>query len=874
MTANRLQMYAAVYAFERDIRDIVNRYLVKGKSLEAILGVDEHSLIMARIAKPENEPIDIDPIDMMDLRPSYDLLNRHRSELPSGLADEVRANTERLDTIVPIRQRLMHARPLASDDSEKLVSALSCFTHSSWQGTQSVIEKIGMQGWVPDIVPEVYPDRVLHNLPAADYDETGLIGRQAQVDRLAKMLTHGRDSVVTLTGEGGIGKTALALDIAYKLVEEHPDSFDAILWVSLKQEKLTGIGVQQMRASISNLAGAAEKIGRDLDSSFRGGVEQLADSLHGLNVLICLDNLETVSGEEFVEMYEVLPDTIKYLVTSRNGIGQIERRYQVEPLEISHALALMSKLIKSRDVTSLKKLSREAREQISEELRRSPLGIKWWVLACAAGRPPAELIRDQSELLEFCVRSVYDSLSTNAQRITIALDALSGEASLHRLTVLTGDSLNDSALALQELVQGSLVQSRVEYSSDMETFVALTETARRFLGRAVPSDDPIRNAVLESDNVFRRDEERRMQDIAARRLDPVVVHHRRPSDSATCQKLRLAVIESKDGSVDHARKLVGEAREMAPDFWEVDRVDAFIESYHQPPEVVSNKYRQALQKCNSDEERAICSHFFSGHLSRNVKDLAGALEHAEYAHQNLDTPETLLGLGNARIRLRKFESGIDVLAQAERLVEGKTRLIAATSLVAAYRRWSEYCSTEERNLQSALVRALQALDFGLKEYHSGVVDARLSKATRDSMWQLIRVVRSMEQGGVDFPSAEWSMKIDEIAESVRLSPDWKDALVAGGQLSLKVQERLGLSSLFRALPLGENLVDEGVFIGKIVSVLSRFGFIRHPSFPENVFFHAGVVRGSDFDSFEQEDEVRFAVNADGDRIRAEWVELV
>lgn len=872
MTANRLQMYAAIYAFERDIRDIVNRYLIKGKSLEEVLSIDEHSKVMARIAKPENDPIDVDPIDMMDLRPSYDLLNRHRAELPHALADEVRANTDRLDTLVPIRQRLMHARPLAADDSEKLVSALSCFAHSSWQGTQSVIEKIGTQGWVPDIVPEVYPDKVLHNLPAADYDETGLIGRQAQVDRLARMLTQGRDSVVTLTGEGGIGKTALALDIAYKLVEEHPDSFDAILWVSLKQEKLTGTGVQQMRASISNLAGAAEIIGRDLDASFKGGVEQLAESLEGLDVLICLDNLETVSGEEFVEMYEVLPATIKYLVTSRNGIGQIERRYQVEPLEISHAVALMSKLIKSREVASLKELSREARQQISEELRRSPLGIKWWVLACAAGRPPAELIRDQSELLEFCVRSVYDSLSINAQRITIALDALSGEASLHRLTVLTGDSLNDSALALQELVQGSLVQSRVEYSSDMETFVALTETARRFLGKAVPSDDPIRNAVLESDNVFRRDEERRMQDIAARRLDPVVVHHRRPSDSPTCQKLRLAVIESKDGSMRHARKLVAEARAMAPDFWEVDRVDAFIESYHLPPEVVSNKYRQALQKCENDEERAVCSHFFSGHLSRNVKDLAGALEHAEFAHQNLDTPETLLGLGNARIRLRDFESGIDLLAKAERLVGGKTRLIAATSLVAAYRRWSEYCLSEERNFQSALMGALQALDLGLKEYHSGVVDARLSKTTRESMWQLVRVVRMMEQGGVDLPRAEWSIEIDDISESVRLSPDWADVLVAGSQLRLQSQERLGLGSLFDSLPLREGRVDEGVFVGKILSVHARFGFIRHPVFPENVFFHAGVVRGSDFDSLEQSDEVRFAVISDGDRTRADWVE--
>lgn len=85
--------------------------------------------------------------------------------------------------------------------------------------------------------------QVLHNLPSPTFTRvTRLIGREAERAEIAQRLApSSQQRIIVLAGETGIGKTALALDVARRYAEPHLDApandlFDAIIWVSIKEQ--------------------------------------------------------------------------------------------------------------------------------------------------------------------------------------------------------------------------------------------------------------------------------------------------------------------------------------------------------------------------------------------------------------------------------------------------------------------------------------------------------------------------------------------------------------------------------------------------------------------------------------------------------------
>lgn len=885
MGLNRTQMYAIVYYFERDIRSILNTYVLDQRELASVLTSNEAIDLRARIDREEVADDDtLDAVDFLDLRPSYDLLNRYRGELPSELASEIRANTDALDIIVPIRHRLMHARPLKPGDSERLVSALSRFTHRRWSLTRQALSSTSDPEWLPEISMSREPERILHNLPAADYDETGLIGRDDLIEQVVGMILHGRQSVITLTGEGGIGKTALALDIAYRLLDSEDAEFDAILWVSLKQERLTGMGVVQISQAIANIVGAAEKIGQAISRDFVGGVAELGQALDGIDALIIFDNLETVSGEEFLKLYEGLPDSVRYLVTSRQGIGQIERRVPVGPLDEKGANQLLAKLIKSRNVDSLNRLSGKGRQQILSELRCSPLAIKWWVMASAAGRAPAELIRDQGELLRFCVSSVFDSLSSTAKEIAVALDTIADSSTAHHIAVLVGKSMSDITPALHQLAQGSLVTTQLTAEEGMHTQVKLTETASKYLSGVVKPDDPIRVQISEAGRVFRNNEERRQLDLVARNLDPVVIHQRYPDDAPCCQLLRAAVIKSRKNKgdstkgPDEALRLVERAKEMAPDFWEVYRVEAYIRSFYSAPQIVSALYEKALQLCSTPQEEAVVNHFYGGHLSNNLAEHTAAVERARQAHEALGLTETSVSYASKLTWAGKFEQGVDILREVLPQATGKVRIIALSSLSTALRRLAGQVAAE-RDFVRALELSQEAANLGIAEIVKGSGDRKLFKSTVQALEQLIRDGLAMEHNGLTLPpiSDGWVEDPAEVYGTLRQASDFSYLFTSLAAISPESAEHLGLGKFREAAQSSTDALNDAPdqdgdnrerSRGRVRALNRGFGFVENAEFPDGIFFHHSAVASGRFDLLRKGEAVEFIVGRAPDgRIR-------
>ena len=152
-----------------------------------------------------------------------------------------------------------------------------------------------------------------------------LVGRDREVERLLQLLTTETERLVTLVGEGGIGKTRLAIEVGRRFIAQtqHP------VWF----------------VDVTDVTDGALLLGRILQAlgvtSHVGTVEEeVARVLGSVPSLLVLDNFEQMdaSGKQKVKsLLELLP-MLRVLITSRLQLGLSEERtVRVKPLETPFA---------------------------------------------------------------------------------------------------------------------------------------------------------------------------------------------------------------------------------------------------------------------------------------------------------------------------------------------------------------------------------------------------------------------------------------------------------------------------------------------------------------------------------------------------------
>ena len=127
-------------------------------------------------------------------------------------------------------------------------------------------------------------------------DVAAFHGREEELSVLKQWVIDDRCRLITLTGMGGIGKTALSV----KLAEHVQDEFDYLVWRSLRNAP----PVQELLTDLLNVLSRGREI--EIPSTVNRQISQLTEYLRTARCLLILDNAESILiGEERAGAYRI-----------------------------------------------------------------------------------------------------------------------------------------------------------------------------------------------------------------------------------------------------------------------------------------------------------------------------------------------------------------------------------------------------------------------------------------------------------------------------------------------------------------------------------------------------------------------------------------
>jgi tetratricopeptide (TPR) repeat protein len=330
------------------------------------------------------------------------------------------------------------------------------------------------------------------NLPQLNY----FVGRDEELEWLKWHLSPAnRTWLFLITGIGGVGKTALAQAIAAYYHEHYAsldsrERFDAIIWVSAKEDMLTAQGIQKIslpgltvRTIEDIYTVIAQTLGRE--DILRALAEKqsvlINQALSGQRTLLIIDNLETVHDKNVQAFLQNLPVPTKAVITTREWLD-VANHLRLQGLRDEHAETLIL------EETSIRKISIDQTERTLLVRRTAglPLPIKLSVARLGAGQSFDQVTRwigdAQGDLPEYCIRgqvNLAQRQDGNTWNILMTCALFNHEtgASRDALRTINNLSIADCDEAIAILYQHSLIDI---VDHDRITVLPITQECVRF----------------------------------------------------------------------------------------------------------------------------------------------------------------------------------------------------------------------------------------------------------------------------------------------------------------------------------------------------------------------------------------------------------
>ncbi|WP_341963577.1 NB-ARC domain-containing protein (plasmid) [Planococcus maritimus] len=606
----RVLMFAVCTSIEFDLRKVIN------ENPDNILIDDQ----LFQKAKSRNrrllEPKDSSNYELLvelDMGDLVQVIYNNSFKFKLKIEEREKLN-QYFQLIIPIRNRVMHTRPLEIGDRSRLTevcetigSELSFWNWNEVKKTRNLILTKPHEVFLNVSIDKYEKDtHIYHNLPIPEFDDTGFIGRKSELRELKELMMDNKTQIISVVGNGGYGKTATVVKALYDSLDLLDNPFESILWVSLKTRTLTHGEFKNISNSIKDLLKVYESIEELTVKESQNVVENIINFMSTFSTLLVIDNLETLNTEEIVNFLKQIPEKSKVLITSRHGIRELERRLPIQGLDINDALTYFRHLSNFYNLDLHKRSNEDLKILIQRDLYQSPLSIKWFLSSISKGIDEKKILANKDDLIEFCMSNVVEKLSDKEKQILQLFLVESKNLSYGEFDFYISFEESELMLALNNLISTSLISlTQGEYS--------MNQMAKDFLTKSSPPSNEFIKGMSEK----RRKLNTLMQEIKikneAEPFNPKSLYKNMQNTNFRISSYHLmkALEYSAHKKWEQARIAIEKAHSIAPDYFEVYKIKAFVSAENDDFFDAIENYRIAAEMCVEKQERASVLYLFS-----------------------------------------------------------------------------------------------------------------------------------------------------------------------------------------------------------------------------------------------------------------------
>lgn len=325
------------------------------------------------------------------------------------------------DSIVQIRNRVMHPKPLEFSDYaivENLFNKIDSYIHNiAWYNVLQA--RKDLKNNLDSILSQSMLERnfeILTNLPELNCEEIEFVGRKEEIGTIKKYLLNNKFNIVSIVASGGYGKTAITLKVLHDLIEDKKLPYELLIWVSFKTKQLDNTSFVEIENACTDIASMNTFL-YDFIGESNGNIKtELIKLAQSFKTLLVLDNLETIDINEILPFLEEFISYGKVLITTRVGLGTIEKRYDLPPLNHNDVLEYTNSFLEYYNLDE-NYTNKEIVELAENILFSNPLDIKWAIRSLYRGLSLEDIKEERENVVQFCMSNVYENLSNLSQKI-------------------------------------------------------------------------------------------------------------------------------------------------------------------------------------------------------------------------------------------------------------------------------------------------------------------------------------------------------------------------------------------------------------------------------------------------------------------------